>query len=370
MNIFLTPWDSMQFEIDHLALGILLLMLVSAGLIKHLFFPTHKEPALSFSYTQSYQPTSLKLKLAPLPSLLLKITLISFLIAFLDPHFLIPYIPKSSQNQPVEIPTKGIAIYLLLDQSGSMKEEVNTPSGTMTKIDLLKKVTASFIQDHPSDLIGLIEFARVPKIILPLTLDQSELLTKLNQFNAVTDPNDDGTAMGYAIYKAANLISATRHFANELSAQARPAYEIKNSIVIVVTDGLQDPNRLDYNNHLRTIELDDAAKFAKSEGVKVYIVNVDPSIASEEFAPQRHQMQTITELTGGQLFLVDQTHDLNEVYHTIDNLEKENIPIEAYPKDVKSTTQRIDLFPYFILIGLLAIFTAIALDSLVIKKVP
>jgi Ca-activated chloride channel homolog len=360
----------MRFEIDHLALGILLLLLLAAGLIRYFFFPSHKEPTLSFSHLQTSSPRSLKLRLAFLPSLLLKLGLISFMIAFLDPHFVLPYEPSVMEKKQEEIPTKGIALYLLLDQSGSMLEEIHTPSGRMPKVDLLKQVTVSFIKDHPSDLIGLIAFARIPQIILPLTLDQNELLTKLSQFDVVNDANDDGTAMGYAIYKAANLIAATRQFAKDLPADAKPAYEIKNSIILVVTDGLQDPNRLDYGSRLRTIELDDAAKYAKGQGIKVYIVNVDPSISRAEFAPQRKQMQTITELTGGKLFLVDEDQDLAEVYHSIDKIEKENIPALITPIDQKSMEQRINLFPYLILLGLLFIFLSIFLDSLVIKKVP
>lgn len=365
MNIFIMT----TFTIDYLALGILLFILLLAVLIKLLFFHTKREPALSFSYMQLNLPESLKTRLSPVPSLLQKLGLIALMIAFIDPHFLSPYEP-AGVSKPAEVPTKGIAIYLLLDSSGSMAEEVNTSYGRMPKADLLKKVTASFIKDHTSDLIGMIEFARVPEIILPLTLDQGDLLKKLNQYHVVTDPNDDGTAMGYAIFKAANLIAATRNFANTLPLQARPAYEIKNTIIIVVTDGFQDPNRLDYNNPLRTVELDEAAKYAKSQGIRVYVVNVDPSFATEEFAPQRKQMEQITELTGGKLFLVNESTGLRDAYRTIDSLNKEKIPVAMVPPDEKSTHERISLFPYFIALSMLLLFISIAIDSLVIRRVP
>lgn len=365
MNIFIM----MQFTIDYHALGILALILLAAVLIKVYFFPSRKEPSLLFSFMDKNLPGTLKTRLSTLPALLQKMGLIALMIAFIDPHFLIPY-EGSGKNKPVEAPTEGIAIYLLLDNSGSMSKEVNTPTGRISKIELLKKVTATFIQDHSSDLIGLIGFARVPEILLPLTLDQGDLLTKLSQFHVVTDPNDDGTAMGYAIFKAANLIAATRNYANTLPIDARPAYEIKNSIIVVVTDGLQDPNRLDYNNRLRTTELDDAAKYAKSQGIKVYIINVDPSIARAEFTPHRKQMEEITELTGGNLFLVNESTGLGDVYHTIDTLTKEKIPVAFAPPDEKSTHERISLFTYFIGFAMILIFISIAIDSLVIRKVP
>jgi Ca-activated chloride channel family protein len=359
----------MQFAIDYAALGIVALMLLLACLVKAYFFPPHPSPSLNFSHLQTLSSDSLKIKLAPLPLLLQQIGLFCLILAFIDPHFLVPYQPDLS-HQEAPIPTKGIAIYLLLDQSGSMNEKVATRQGELTKMDLLKRVTAPFIQNHASDLIGLIAFSRVPKILVPLTLDQSDLLTQIQQLNVVTDASDDGTAMGYAIFKAANLISATRHFAEELPTEAKPAYEIKNSIIVVVTDGLQDPNKLDYGNRLRTIELDDAANYAKSQGIKVYIVNVDPKISSAALAPQRRQMQTITELTGGKLFIVGQGLDLQQVYEAIDLLEKETIPSSITAQDSKSTHKRVNLFPYFILLALVSFFSAIALESLVLKRVP
>ena len=72
----------------------------------------------------------------------------------------------------------------------------------------------------------------------------------------------------------------------------------------MVTDGLQYPNPFDKGNRLRNIDLEEASAYAKDKGVKVYIVNVDPSLATDpELEPQRNQMKRITEATGGQLFL-------------------------------------------------------------------
>lgn len=360
----------MLLTIDYLALAIATVFILAALWAQSHFNAHDVRPTFAFSQVLPLPTHSLRMRWASLPNRLKQIGFLCLFLALIDPHFLLPIKPVKSELPPPPIPSEGIAIYLLLDQSGSMSEEVSTSQGKMSKIDLLKQVTTSFIQDHPSDLIGLIFFARVPTIAMPLTLDQGDLLTELSQFHVVTDPNQDGTAMGYAIFKAANLISATRHFAQDLPPDARPTYEIKNSIIIVVTDGLQDPNRLDYGNRLRTIELEDAADYAKSQGIKVYIVNVDPSIAKEEFAPQRRQMQKITELTGGRLFLVDRQTDLQQVYHTIDQLEKEKLPGQLVSRQIQSEYQRFNLFPYLIAAAMVTLILAISLECLVIKRVP
>ena len=198
----------MNFGIDLIALLIALpFCLLIFRSVRH----TPQEPSLYFSslYDLKNRFASRRQRYAHLPDTLLYATLALFLLAFIDPHY---YVKQPKPEAP--LPTEGIAIYLLLDQSGSMKEEVNitTPAGqniTLSKIDLLKQMTRAFIVGDPAeglpgrtnDLIGLVEFARVPRVISPLTLDHSYILSQLNRFNAVQSNEEDGTAMGYAIYK-------------------------------------------------------------------------------------------------------------------------------------------------------------------------
>lgn len=369
----------MHFAIDYTAAGILLGILILIGSLKIFFFSRSITPSLAFSRLADLNQSSWRSRLAFLPTKLHLASLICFMIAFIDPHFLFPK-PSLSQKQNLpshETPTEGIAIYLVLDQSGSMAESVEATGEEghrklIPKIDLLKRVTKQFILAHPSDLIGLVSFARVPRVLVPLTLDRDTLLHQLDQIQVVKNPDQDGTAMGYAIYKTANLLAATRHFANDLQQEGKPPYTIKSAIIIVVTDGFQDPSRLDYGNRLRTMELDDAAAYAKKEKIRLYVVNIDPALSTAQYAPQRRQLQAITTLTGGQFYLVSDSQGLQDIYAAIDQLEKGTISQETQLKalDTKSSYTRFSLYPFFILLGIGSLFLSLFLDSTLLRRIP
>ena len=308
----------------------------------------------------------------------------SFLVAFIDPHFFVPKKHPISPNESQKaLPTEGIAIYLLLDRSGSMGNEVSaTINGNRVNIrkeDLLKQVTREFIEGNPSaglegrpnDLIGLVTFARVPQVLSPLTLDHQAIIKELSQVHVVKKFDEDGTAMGYAIFKTVNTIAATKHYAEELARKGNPAYNIKSSIIILVTDGLQNPSILDKNSRLRNMGLDEAASYAKQNGVKLYLINIDPNTYSSALAPERHQMERITKLTGGRLFIVNDPGDLTQIYADIDALEKSTLPQEGISKEKQPNLyHRISLYPYLIALGMLCFLAAIFLNTTVARKVP
>lgn len=369
----------MHFNIDFIAAGILLAIVALVSFIKLFFFPHHPSPSLAFSRVNDLKSSSWRSRFATLPNSLHIAALFFLMLAFIDPHFLFPKNSlQHAQNASIhELPTQGIAIYLVLDQSGSMAQPVETTrkkghQELIPKIDLLKQVTQQFILAHPSDLIGLVSFARVPRVLVPLTLDRETLLQQLNQIQVAKNPEEDGTAIGYAIYKTAHLLSATRHFANDVKQGLHPPYTIKSAVIIVVTDGFQDPSRLDQGNRLRTLELDDAAAYAKSQGIRLYIVNIDPLLSTAQYAPQRRQLQTITALTEGQFYLVNDSQDLQKIYATINRLEKGSIAQEAHvqAQEAKSIETRFSLYPFLIAIGISCLFLSLFLNATLFRVVP
>lgn len=211
-----------------------------------------KEPSLGYSLVADLPVVNGKGRWASLPKILLWCAFGFFLLALLNPHLLIERPLPPNAPQSLEPPTEGIAIYLVLDRSGSMTEKVSASGFSrrmISKIDLVREMTAKFIvgdqkaglSGRPDDLIGLIFFARGADVEAPLTLDHTAILDQLKKYKHVTDMNQDGTAIGYAIYKAASLIAATKHYAEDLIKKGEPAYTIKNSIIILLTDGMQDP---------------------------------------------------------------------------------------------------------------------------------
>lgn len=350
---------------------------------------TFVEPHLFFSDVNSFNPQqkSWRIRFASWVNSLKWLGLFAFLLAFADPHFFIEKkISEFDEMPPYLPPTEGIAIYLLLDQSGSMAEVVpvyssNGPRKRMTKIDLLRQVTKQFIDGdpalglagRPNDLIGLISFARGAEVMSPLTLDHKAILEQLSHFQAIGNRDQDGTAIGYAIYKAASLIAATRHYSQELVDKGEPSYTIKNSVIILITDGMQDPNPLDQGKRLRNIDIPDAAAYAKKQDIRLYIVNVEPKIATEEFAPNRRQMQRAAELTGGKLLIVNNTTNLEDIYQEIDRLEKSSLPITLQKLDKKDrpdTYRRLSLYPFLIAFGLFSLFCGLMLESTLFRRVP
>lgn len=335
-------------------------------------------PALYFS---DIKPLEIQTEqgLIELPKQLGLLSLASFLLAFIDPHLLI----DRQETSPSEFshPTQGLAIYLVLDQSGSMAEEVITGKGTMKKVDLLKLVTKQFIEGdaktglpgRPNDLIGLIAFARGARVLAPLTLDHAAVLSQLSSFAPIGDPDQDGTSIGYAIFKTASMIAATKHYAQELIEKGEPAYTIKNTVMILITDGMQDPNPLDKGKRLRNMDIPEAAAYAKEQGIRLYIVNVEPKLAMDEFEANRHIMQRAAELTGGKFFMVDYQTNLENIYRDIDSLEKSNLPENqiAMNKELRPDLyRRLSFYPYLVAFGLVCLFFSIVLDSTLLRRIP
>lgn len=374
-----------SFGLDWNAFWIALFLLATFYFLykKFLSVPTPHIKFSSLSLFAEGDTSNPKKRIYSIPAFLRYGALAFFFLAFLDPHFFIPLPP--SGRQPLKEPLEGIAIYLILDQSGSMEEKVEAllpdgSRGTISKIDLLKETTKSFVESRPNDMIGLIGFARGAQVLDPLTLDHQAILKQLTNLGIQTTKGQEGTSIGYAVYKTANLIAATRHYAQELIKEGAPAYTIKNSIMILVTDGVPEPNPLDAGKRLRNMTLPEAAEYAKRTGIRLYVVNIDPGFTRAEYEPFRKQMKQSTELTGGRFFMIGDGGSLSRIYQDIDALEKSKLPGEAelvqllqkkLNKDqLPGLYRRFSLYPYLIALGLLSLLLSIFFETTLLRKVP
>lgn len=307
-----------------------------------------------------------------------------FFIALIDPRI------QTEKNADDSTPTskippvvEGVAVYFILDQSGSMAEkaQVTTNSGRVqtTKMELLKQLTKAFIEGdpkaglngRPSDMIGLVAFARTAQILSPLTLDHKMLIDQLNQLDIMRIKDQDGTGIGYAIYKTANLIAATRHFAENLRGQGKPAYEIKDAVMILVTDGMQDPNPLDQHNKYRWMDPEQAAAFAKKENIHLYIVNIDPEYSKPEWAANRKQMERMATMTGGRFYSLGSASNINQIYQEIDSLSKSAIPASSAVVEHESEDyDTLRLYPYLIALGMTLFAAALILQTTWLRIAP
>lgn len=318
---------------------------------------------------------SFKERFSNLPHYLLFAAGVLALLALVNPHLLIQKKPDAEE----EFEARGLAIYLILDNSTSMHYKVlaKSPSGKMEeieKIDLSKRVAKQFVagdkdaglKGRKGDAIGLVAFARVAKILSPLTLDHAKILEEIDRIEYNKDIRQVGSGIGYAIYKTTATIKATLHFSKSEGASN---YDIKNPILILVTDGINEVNPEDENNPLRSMDVWKAAEFAKENNVKVYMINIDPSFNDKTYT----ELYTlITKYTGGNFFLVNSSKNLQEIYKEIDQNEKSKIPLFAKTdKEVAPPVyDTMSFSPYLLILAIICLFLAIALEAFFFKRLP
>lgn len=332
-----------------------------------------------FFFFQGRKPT-IRERLAKAPYYFYMTALALLLIALADPYFLYLKEPKPQE----EWESRGLALYLLLDNSTSMnfKVVVNSSSGPeeVMKMDLSKRVAKQFIQGDPrsqlkgrsGDMVGLVTFARIARIISPLTLDHDKIVEEIDKIEFNKDIRQVGTAIGYAIYKTVSSIRALKHFSQTDGKGEVPFYDIKNPVLIVITDGINEINPEDANNPIRGMDLWNAAEYTKENGVKLYIVNIDPSFAKMEDKTYHELYDLITKYTGGKFYMVDDSKDLVAIYRDIDQLEKSKIPLFAKGAREKEPprSEKYHLYPYLIGLALALIFSASFLQAAYLKAIP
>lgn len=223
--------------------------------------------------------------------------------------------PRLPQTE-LEPPRSGLAIMMTIDRSGSMGTSVETPEGETTRLEIVKKVFANFARERRNDLIGLIDFARYPETLAPLSGAGDTLQGFLDTLALPQSREEDGTSIGDAVALATARLKA-----------AGP--EIKSRVLILLTDGLSNAG---------SISPIDAAKAAADAGVRLYAIGFDAG--GFQVAPdgtkfplgESFDSQTLTQMatmTGGQFFVADSADSLKAVYGRIDSLEKSKVQVPS-----------------------------------------
>lgn len=231
------------------------------------------------------------------------------------------------------IPKEGIAIELVVDISSSMDISMPFRDTTMSRMEVTKLVVEEFASDRPSDLIGLITFARYADTVCPLTLGHESLLYFIRDLAIESRPNEDGTAFGDAVaLAAARLKTAEERYAAEEGGT--PGYAIKSKVVILLTDG--------NNNCGRHLPMEGAA-LAEHWGIRIHTIAItDPPelktiqtpagpVKIEADPPvQERILQKMAETTGGIYRRATDEASLRDVYAEINAMETSEIETERY----------------------------------------
>ncbi len=343
----------------------LLLIIIPALLIIRRF--TVKRGTIRFSSTANAAKSgrSLRRRLYHLPTVIRILALVCLVIALAR--------PQTGREQILDI-SKGIAIEMVVDRSGSMGAEMEYDGRQMTRLDVVKKVFKNFalgddndLPGRPDDLIGMIAFARYPDTICPLTLAHGALSPFLDIIKLVKVRSEDGTAIGDALALAAARLEK----ADEALSRQRPGrkktYQIKSKIIILLSDG--------ENNAGKRSPLQ-AAKLAADWGIKVYAIAIGGGDAVQSIrtpfgvykVPVSQRVDTtalkqVAEKTGGFFREATDAGSLSAIYKEIDQMEKSEI------ESVKFVDYNESFLP-FALLALILIGLEIILSNTIFRKIP
>lgn len=223
-----------------------------------------------------------------------------------------------SQSKWQDVTTEGIDIVISFDVSASMLAKDFEPD----RLEASKRVAIDFIDQRPTDRIGLVIYEGEAFTQCPLTTDHRVLKDLFQQVR--TGLLEGGTAIGMGLATAVNRL-------RESDAQSR--------VIILLTDGV---------NNQGSIPPLTAAEIAREFGIRVYTIGVGTT--GKALSPMgiypngkykydyvdveidEKLMQDIAEMTGGQYFRATDAEKLKEIYQSIDQLEKTRIEVTQHSR--------------------------------------
>ena len=247
----------------------------------------------------------------------------------------------------------GIDIVVALDLSGSMAaEDFELKGESVNRLVMAKDVLLQFIRKRENDRIGLVAFAGRAYIATPLTLDHDFLRQNLDRLNL--GALEDGTAIGSAISAAVNRL-------RDIQA--------KSKIVVLMTDG---------QNNAGKVPPVTAAEAAQALEIRIYTIGVgtrgiarvpymnvfgQKGYIDQKVDIDEEMLTKVAKMTGGKYFRADNAANFRKIYDEIDQLEKTEVEINKY--------QRFrELYPFFVLSGLVILLLEIILSNTVWRRLP
>jgi len=281
--------------------------------------------------------------------------------------------PQEGKEQVRDV-SRGIAIEMVVDRSGSMNAEMDYEGERRNRLEVAKRVFEEFVvggkgglKGRGNDLVGMIAFARYPDTVCPLTLAHGALSRFLESVKLVQRRSEDGTAIGDALALAAARLQTAEETLARQTRGKDADYEIKSKVIILLTDGQNNCGK-------RTPA--QAAALARDWGIKIYTIGVGGGDAvttvrtplGDYKVPvgpgvDEGTLKALADATGGTARLADDAESLRAVYREIDELERSEI------ESIRFLDYR-ELFPAFALAGLLLLVAEVALAATVFRRIP
>lgn len=305
---------------------------------------------------------SWKTKMRWIPLALRIMAIFMLLIAFSRPQ---------KGLEVIKTAREGVAIQMVIDRSSSMTESLTFRGEESDRLSVVKQVFAEFIKGNDSglqgrsnDMIGLNSFAGFVEENSPLTLDHNTLVNFAKTIRPASRV-EDGTMIGDALYYSVlRLISVDELL--KKAGEKNNDYKIKSKIIILLTDGQQT------RGGMPPIE---AARFAADNEIKVYTIAIisdqnykrQDSLFGQFFSLMDRPLDTsilenVASTTGGLFAKADSGESLVKIYEQIDEMEKSQF-------DERFTTYK-EIFPIFVMIGLILLLLELLVSNTVFRTIP
>lgn len=240
---------------------------------------------------------------------------------------------------------EGIDVVISMDVSQSMLAEDLKPN----RLEAAKEVAKKFIEDRPTDRIGLVLYEAEAYTKAPLTTDHDLLIQQLEDVE--TGMVTPGTAIGLGLITAITRLHESK---------------AKSKVIILMTDGL--------NNSGDKSPME-AAEYAKVLGITVYTIGVgkEGSAPMPVFGGFNAQIPVeideelltdIATMTGGKYFRAKSKTELKHIYEEIDQMEKSKVKV----LDLKINPP--ERYYGFVILGLLLILGYKVFDHTLLKSIP
>ena len=293
-------WNNIEFTNPEF----LWLLLVLPFLILWFFLLRKKGSAtLTLSSTVAFIKSSLVSQFKPVLNVLRLLAISALIVALARPR-ITSVSTKISTN-------KGIDIVMAIDVSASMLAQDLKPN----RLEALKKVATNFVNQRPSDRIGIVIYAGESFTQTPITSDKRIVKKTISDIR--WGQLEGGTAIGMGLGSAVNRLKESK---------------AKSKVIILLTDGVNNAGFVDPKT---------ATELAKELGIKVYTIGIGttgtaPSPVYRDGKGKlvfknipveidEELLKYIASETEGKYFRATDNKKLRAIYNEINKLEKTEI---------------------------------------------
>lgn len=258
---------------------------------------------------------------------------------------------RPQRVQLLEKDDKARNIMLAIDLSQSMAaNDFGGSFGRMNRLEAVKSVVRDFVAERRGDRIGLVVFGNRAFLQAPLTKDLGlvEQVVKSLEVGIAGDGTAIGDGLGLSLKRIQDLPG-------------------RSKAIILLTDGVSNAGSV---NPLK------AAAVAKDLGIKVHTVGVGTNAGSLSVGggffglPVQSQaefdektLKDVAALTGGVYFNASTLQGLQEVYKSIDSLER-TVGDDAPQEETE------ELFPPLLVAAIVCYLSLLLLSRTVFLKLP